>query len=257
MSQLSASNLQLSFGGIKAVQNVSFDVNTGEVFSIIGPNGAGKTTIFNLISRFYDLDGGSLELGGVDLTRLSAHDVASHGIARTFQNTELFEHETVLQNMLIGCHVNRKTNLVSEMLHLPSARRQELVFRDVVEEVIDIVDLQAYRYQAIGSLPYGVRKMVEIARALCLRPRLLLLDEPASGLNPEETEDLSFWIEDINEELGITVLMVEHDMNLVSRVSHRVLAMSEGKVITTGKPADVQSHPEVLAAYLGTVEDVA
>lgn len=257
MSLFSAGHLRLSFGGIKAVQDVSFEVDSGEVFSIIGPNGAGKTTIFNLISRFYDLDSGSLKLDGVDLTRLSAHDIASHGIARTFQNTELFEHETVLQNLLIGCHVNRNTNLISEMLHLPSTRRQELLFRDVVEEVIDIVDLQPYRYQAIGSLPYGVRKMVEIARALCLRPKLLLLDEPASGLNPEETEDLSFWIEDINEELGITVLMVEHDMNLVSSVSHRVLAMSEGNVITTGKPADVQSHPDVLAAYLGTVEDVA
>ncbi len=257
MSLFTASHLQLSFGGIKAVQDVSFVVEQGEVFSIIGPNGAGKTTIFNLISRFYDLDSGDLELDGVDLTRLSAHDIARHRIARTFQNTELFEHETVLQNLLIGCHVNRKTNLISEMLHLPSARRQELQFRDVVEEIIDIVDLQAYRFQTIGSLPYGVRKMVEIARALCLRPKLLLLDEPASGLNPEETEDLSFWIEDINEELGITVLMIEHDMNLVSQTSHRVMAMSEGKVITTGKPADVQSHPEVLAAYLGTIEDVA
>jgi branched-chain amino acid transport system ATP-binding protein len=163
----------------------------------------------------------------------------------------LFEHETVLQNLLIGCHVNKHTAFLSELLHLPSVRRQELEFRQTVEDIIDLVNLQAYRYQAIGSLPYGVRKMVEIARALCVRPKLLLLDEPASGLNPEETEDLSFWIEDINEDLGITVLMVEHDMNLVSRVSNRVLAMSEGKFITVGEPAEVQNHPDVLKAYLG------
>jgi branched-chain amino acid transport system ATP-binding protein len=257
MSFFRASNLCLSFGGIRAVQDVSFEVEKGEVFSIIGPNGAGKTTVFNLISRFYDLDSGSLHLGETDLGKLQAHDVANVGIARTFQNTELFEHETVLQNLLIGCHVNRRSGLFSELLHLPGARKQELEFRQTVEDVIDLVDLQAYRYQSIGSLSYGVRKMVEIARALCVKPRLLLLDEPASGLNPEETDDLSFWIEDISQDLGITVLMVEHDMSLVSRVSNRVLAMSEGKLITIGNPGEVQRHPEVLEAYLGQSEDAA
>ena len=223
----------------------------GEVFSIIGPNGAGKTTIFNILSRFYDVDSGRIEIEQADITHLKTHRVAEVGIARTFQNTELFEHETVLQNLLIGCHVNRKTNLLSELLHLPVVRRQELMFRDQVESVIDLLDLQNYRHQVIGNLPYGVRKMIEIARALCIKPKLLLLDEPASGLNPEETDDLAFWIEDINEDLGITILMVEHDMNLVSRVSNRVLAMAEGKTVAVGSPADIQAHPEVVRAYLG------
>nr|XP_061811812.1 high-affinity branched-chain amino acid transport ATP-binding protein BraF-like [Nerophis lumbriciformis] len=257
MSLLRASKLQLSFGGVRAVQDVSFEVESGEVFSIIGPNGAGKTTIFNLISRFYDLDHGALMLDGVDVSRLPPHRVAEIGIARTFQNTELFEHETVLQNLLIGCHVNRSAGLVSELFHLPAARRQELKFRRTVERVIDLLDLQSYRFQPIGSLPYGARKMVEIARALCTEPKLLLLDEPASGLNPEETDDLAFWIDDISEDLGITILMVEHDMNLVSRVSSRVLAMAEGKALAVGEPNDIQNHPEVLRAYLGQPEVAA
>ena len=251
MSLLSARKLALSFGGIRAVQDISFDVDQGEVFSIIGPNGAGKTSIFNLISRFYDLDSGTLEIDGRDLKRLSAHAVAAAGIARTFQNTELFEHETVLQNLLIGCHVNRRTGFLAELLHLPAVRRQELDFRRTVEEVIDLMNLQAWRYEPVGRLSYGIRKMVEIARALCARPKLLLLDEPASGLNPEETEDLSFWIEDIREDLNVTVLMVEHDMNLVSRVSDRVLAMAEGRELAIGTPGEVQSHPAVVEAYLG------
>ncbi len=251
MSLLEAHELSVHFGGVKAVQEVSFAVQPGEVFSIVGPNGAGKTTIFNLISRIYDSTHGSVRFDGRDITRVPTHAVAELGIARTFQNTELFEQETVLNNLLIGCHIHRRTNLLSELFFLPSVRKQELEFREQVEEVIDLLDLQSYREQVIGELPYGVRKMVEIARALCLRPKLLLLDEPSSGLNPEETDDLSFWLEDINEELGITVIMVEHDMNLVTQASDRVMALADGQLITVGTPADVQSHPEVLRAYLG------
>ena len=246
-----AENLSVSFGGIRAVQDLSFSVEQGEVFSIIGPNGAGKTTVFNLISRLYDLDQGRMIFAGDDISGLAPHQIAERGIARTFQNTELFEHETVLNNLLIGRHIRRSTRLMAELLFLPRVRRQELEFRKQVEDVIDLLDLQPYREQIIGNLPYGVRKMVEVARALCLEPKLLLLDEPSSGLNPEETDDLSYWIEDINEDLGITVIMVEHDMNLVSRASHRVLALADGMALAVGAPAEIQKHPDVLRAYLG------
>jgi branched-chain amino acid transport system ATP-binding protein len=248
----SARNLNLSFGGVKAVRDVSFDIERGEVYSIIGPNGAGKTTILNLISRLYDVEGdGSMTFDGEEITRIAAHDVARRGIARTFQNTELFEHETVLKNLLIGRHIHRKSNLLTELLFTPAVARQEIEFRKLVEDVIDLLNLQHYRNQVIGSLPYGVRKMVEVARALCIQPKMLLLDEPSSGLNPEETEDVAFWIEDINEDFGATVVMVEHDMNLVSTTSNRVMAMADGAVLAVGEPAEIQSHPEVLRAYLG------
>lgn len=251
MSLFQADNISVSFGGIHAVRDVSFTVECGEVFSIIGPNGAGKTTIFNLISRLYDVDRGVLIYNGEDITRVAAHHIAELGIARTFQNTELFEQETLLKNLLIGRHIHSRTNIVSEFLFLPAVRRQELAFRRAVEDVIDLLDLQSYRDQQINSLPFGIRKMVEIARALCLQPKLLLLDEPSSGLNPEETEDLSFWIEDIKEELGVTIIMVEHDMKLVSRASDRVLAMADGKVLAIDKPAAIQNHAAVLQAFLG------
>ncbi len=248
---LSTSDLSLSFGGVHAVRDVTFEVEEGEVYSIIGPNGAGKTSIFNLISRLYEPDGGDIEFEGESVIGMPPHNIAQLGIARTFQNTELFEHETVLKNMLIGRHVHRKTNLLSELLFLPSVAKQELRFRETVEEVIDLLDLQGYRDQIIGSLPYGVRKMVEVARALCMQPKLLLLDEPSSGLNPEETEDVAFWIEDINKDYGATIIMVEHDMILVSRASNRVMALADGAVLAVGTPEEIQKHPEVLRAYLG------
>jgi len=251
MSLLKARSLVLSFGGVQAIKDVSFEVSEGEVFSIIGPNGAGKTSIFNAISRFYDLDSGRIEFQGRDITEAKDYTIAALGIARTFQNCELFEHESVLKNLMIASDVHRQSNVLRDMLFLPSVRRQELAVREHIEEIIDLLDLQAYRYEVIASLPFGVRKMVEIARGLCLRPQLILLDEPSSGLNPEETEDLVFWIEDINRELGMTVLMVEHDMRLVGEVSHRVMAMNEGEVLTTGSFDEVRSHPTVLEAYLG------
>ena len=258
---LSAHHLSVRFGGLLAVNDVSFDVQEGEVFTLIGPNGAGKTTVFNLISRIYQPTSGHITYAGphgeLRLTDQAPHTVAQLGIARTFQNIELFEHASVLSNLLIGRHTQRETGLWRDMLFTPRTRAAEIRAREKVEEVIDFLDLQHYRDTLVGGLPYGVRKVVELARALATEPRLLLLDEPSSGLNVEETDDMAFWIEDIRSDLGITVLMVEHDMSLVSRVSDRVLAMNQGEVLALGTPAEVQAHPGVAEAYLGTIADVS
>ena len=251
MTFFQAENLAINFGGIRAVDDVSFAVEKGEVFTIIGPNGAGKTTIFNLVSRIYDPTAGRLIFEDHDITTTPPHRIAELGIARTFQNIELFEHATLLQNLLLARHVHRKSSFFSELLFLPSVRRMEVEHREAVEKVIDFLDLQQYRDALVVNLPYGVRKIAELARALCTGPKLLLLDEPSSGLNVEETDDMAFWIEDIKNLLGISVLMVEHDMKLVAAVSDRVLALNYGRPLATGTPQEVQNHPEVVRAYLG------
>jgi branched-chain amino acid transport system ATP-binding protein len=256
-SLLSAKDLCVRFGGVLAVNKVSFDVKRGEVFTLIGPNGAGKTTVFNLISRIYNATSGTLHWEGRLLNEVPPHQVASLGIARTFQNIELFEHATVLQNMLIGRHIRRTTPFWQHVLFTRTTREAEREARRKVEEVIDMLELQHYRDTPVAGLPYGVRKVVELGRALSMEPRLLLLDEPSSGLNVEETEDMAFWIQDIVRDLGVTVLMVEHDMGLVSKVSDRVLAMNQGEVLALGSPAEVQSNAAVIEAYLGSADDVA
>ncbi len=258
---LSAKDLSVRFGGVLAVNKVSFDVKRGEVFTLIGPNGAGKTTVFNLISRIYTPTTGSITYlgpqGPLQLTEQPPQNVASLGIARTFQNIELFEHASVLHNLLIGRHTHRKTSRWQDLLFTPAVREAELKAREKAEEVIEFLDLQHYRDSLVAGLPYGVRKVVEMARALCTEPKLLLLDEPSSGLNVEETDDMAFWIQDIKNELGITVLMVEHDMSLVSKVSDRVLAMNQGEVLAMGSPREVQTDPAVVEAYLGSIDDVS
>lgn len=247
-------NLSIMFGGVHAVEDVSFDVNPGEVFAIIGPNGAGKSTIFNLISRLYEPSAGSVHFGEHDLLKMSAHQVVNTGIARTFQNIELFEQATVLQNLLVGRHSKMHANPFTNFAFLPSVRKEELRHRRKVEDIIDLLEIAQYRDERIADLPYGARKNVELARALCAEPTLLLLDEPASGLNNEETDDVGFWLEDIKHDLGVTLVMVEHDMNLVGQVADRVMAINDGRLIAIGTPDEVREDKAVQQAYLGVSE---
>jgi branched-chain amino acid transport system ATP-binding protein len=252
MQALRVRDLAIEFGGVHAVDHVSFDVEPGEVFAIIGPNGAGKSTIFNLISRLYEPTAGTIHYGDRDLLELRAHQVVDAGISRTFQNIELFEQATVLQNLLVGRHSRMSHNPFSQFLFLPGERKSEIAHRRKVEDIIDLLDIAQYRDERIRDLSYGARKNVELARALCAEPTLLLLDEPASGLNHEETDDVSFWLEDIRHDLGVTLVMVEHDMNLVGQVADRVMAINDGQLLAIGTPDEVRANAEVQHAYLGT-----
>ncbi|MEX5748986.1 ABC transporter ATP-binding protein [Massilia sp. X63] len=251
MSMLSVQDLTITWGGVTAVKDLSFEVMPKEIFSIIGPNGAGKTTTLNMISRLYNPSAGYIRLDGEDITRRGAHEVAGMGMARTFQNIELFEHASVLDNLLMGRHAVTKGSLLGDMLFVPGAWRRERDNRRVAEEVIDFLEIERYRNSTVAGLPYGVRKQVELARALCMRPKLLLLDEPCSGLNPEERRDMTFWIQDLRNLLGMTVILIEHDMSVVAKVSDRVLALNYGEVMALGTPAEVQRNPQVIKAYLG------
>ena len=251
MSLLVADNISLSFGGIRAVDHLSFEVAQGDVFSIIGPNGAGKTSIFNLVSRIYPLETGQLRFQGRELGLLAPHEIAGAGIARTFQNIRLFDNASVLTNLMLGRYRHNRASVLAQCLFLPPARRQVLADRERVEQVIEFLEIERYRDKRAGDLSYGVRKIVELGRALVSEPTLLLLDEPSSGLSPEETLDMVFWIEDIRDKLGITVMMIEHDMSLVSSVSNRVLAVNTGTRLALGTAAEVQADPAVVAAYLG------
>ena len=249
---LSLENISLNFGGIKAVDQVSLDVEEGEIFALIGPNGAGKSTMFNIISRYYTQSNGSIIYQNESIDKMKPHQLSKIGVARTFQNIELFPNSTVLQNLLVGQSASKSSNFLQEMLFLPSVRKAEIDRRIIVEEVIDFLNLQPFRDKQISALSYGTRKVVELGRALTMQPNLLLLDEPASGLSAEETTDLAFWIEDIKKIMGITVLMVEHDLNLVGKVADRVGALVEGNLVAVGSLKEIQANRKVVEAYIGT-----
>ena len=253
---LEAQGLHLGFGGIKALQDVSFVAKPGEITAIIGPNGAGKTSVFNTISGFYRPQAGRITLGNNDITQTPIHDRAGMGLARTFQNIALFQGMSVLENIKFGGHHRMRSGILSAMAWTPSARREELALRDDVERrVINFLEIDHIRHKAINALSYGLQKRVELARALAMQPRFLLLDEPVAGMNHEETEDMARFILDIQEEWGVSVLLVEHDMGMVMDVSSHVVVLNFGKVIASGSPDEVRRHPEVIRAYLGDERD--
>jgi branched-chain amino acid transport system ATP-binding protein len=252
---LSVEGVDLRFGGIHALRNVSFNAKAGEVTAVIGPNGAGKTSVFNTISGFYRPNAGSVHLGEEDITNVAVHARAKRGLARTFQNIALFHGLSVLENIKLGGHHTMKAGVLSALSYSKSMREKELALRAEVERrVIDFLELDHIRHQSVDVLPYGLQKRVELARALAMRPRVLMLDEPVAGMNREETEDMARFILDVQEEWGVTVLLVEHDMGMVMDISSHVVVLNFGQVIATGTPSEVRAHPQVIEAYLGAEE---
>ncbi len=246
--------LSIAFGGIQALEGICFTMNKGEILSVIGPNGAGKTTLFNCISGLYVPDRGDIYFHGRSLVRKKPDVIARMGIARTFQNIELFAHMNTMENIMLGRHIHMRTGLFHGMTlwgRRSPAGREELRHREKVEHIIDFLELQNVRDTFVGALPYGTQKVIELGRALALEPELLLLDEPCAGMNSEEKQDMIFWIKDIQDDLGITILLIEHDMKMVMDISDRVLAVNFGKPLTLGTPEEVQNHEQVLKAYIG------
>jgi branched-chain amino acid transport system ATP-binding protein len=249
--------VSISFGGLRALEKVSFQVSKGEIYAIIGPNGAGKTTMFNCINGIYSPNRGRIRFKDRNVLGKKPDRVARMGIARTFQNIELFNNMNAMENIMLGRHIFMKTGLFRGGWlwgRRSFAGREEVRHRRKVEEIIDLLDLQAVRNKLVGGLPYGTQKLIELGRALALEPELLLLDEPCAGMNAEEKQDMIFWVKDIQDELGVTILLIEHDMAMVMDISDRILVLNFGSPITEGTPQEVQTHPEVLKAYLGEEE---
>ena len=254
---LDVDGVSLQFGGVRALNDVTFQVGTGELFSIIGPNGAGKTSMLNCISGRYKPSTGSILLKGQAITHLKPNARADLGIGRTFQNLALFGHMTVLDNIMVGRHHLMKSNFLTGALYwFGGAQKEELTHRRAVEEIIDFLEIQHIRKEIAGTLPYGLRKRVELARAVALRPDLILLDEPMAGMNLEEKEDMARYVVDLNEEWGMTVIMIEHDMGVVMDLSHRVMVLDFGRKIAEGVPDEVRANEHVKKAYLGEEDEL-
>ena len=248
---LSIENVSISFGGVRALRDVSMSVAAGAIVSVIGPNGAGKTTLFNCITGVYRASSGHVRLAGRELVGQKPHRIAELGVARTFQNIELFARMTVLDNLLLGRHLHMRAGPLGGMLFMRKVKEEEVKQRRRAEEILDFLDLQAARDRFVLQLPYGVRKKVELARALAVEPKLLLLDEPSAGMNAEEKEDLVHLISDVRDEMRVTVVLVEHDMGLVMGISDHVVVLDHGERIAEGSPAEVTENPDVIRAYLG------
>tara|TARA_B100000941_G_scaffold168792_1_gene120246 strand:- start:4009 stop:4773 length:765 start_codon:yes stop_codon:yes gene_type:complete len=252
MSQiLTFKNVTLKFGGITALNSVSFEVNPGELYAIIGPNGAGKTSIFNCISAIYRPTEGDVTYGSTSIQELRPDQVANLGIARTFQNIELFENMTVLDNILFGAHRQLDYGAISSLFYTKKVRNYEREAREIAEDIIDFLEIEQYRYSYILSLPYGVQKRVELGRALAMNPDIVLLDEPAAGMNSEETEDIARFIIDLHEERKKTIILVDHDMNMVMDIAQRVMVLNFGEKLAEGSPKEIVSNEKVIEAYLG------
>jgi branched-chain amino acid transport system ATP-binding protein len=253
--QLQIEDIHLSFGGLNVLDGVSTSVRQGEIFSIIGPNGAGKTSLLNCINRFYTPDSGRIIFEGRDILKFKPHKIATLGIARTFQNVELFKYMTVLDNIKLGRHIHLKSGFMSGGIYYGKTRREEIELRKEIEEkIIDFLEIEHIRKSVVHTLPFGLQKRVELGRALAMKPKILLLDEPAAGMNLEETEDIVRFVLDINEEWGVTIILIEHDMGVVMDISDRVCVLDFGEKIAEGKPEEVRQNDHVIRAYLGQTD---